>query len=337
MTMFFTNYTEGKSNELTFQLAKQFASASGDRILAQLVENEDVAALVAYPIDYTDGCDPIRIYATRQCLGLFSKRDDISIGIDVEQVALDKFLEAESECKSTNIRITKPGWQLESTNCFSSAVLFAAEEKISQILGELPNISDLRLVFGPGASTTCKRNTTARWKLSTKPACSSNMLSIVEDVLDEMPHYTALHADGETETGHLVTVEVVNGRLMFVPKNAKTKRSIMVEPLLNSFLQKGYGQWLKSRLLRAGINLYDQTHNQRRAWEGSRNNSLATVDLSSASDTISIELVRRLLPSDWFWALDRARTSRVDLPDGSTLKLENSPVWGTLSPSNLRA
>lgn len=328
--MFFESLSKEESDELTSQIAKKFADYAGEigsNVVKDVIAN-DIPALLSSSIHYPDGRNALDVYCLRQSLALYTKRDDLNVGIDTTAVALAKFLDSEVSCKSTNERFLEPNWRLRKENCFSSAVIQVAERKIASILGPLPGICDLNLSFGPGASTTCRTNTTARWKLSTKPACSADMLGIVEDVLDEAPHWTALHADSETENGHRITVEVVPGRLMFVPKNAKTKRSIIVEPILNSFLQKGYGRYIKQRLLGVGVNLFDQSLNQARAMAGSITNSLATVDLSSASDTISTELVRELLPPDWFYALNRARTSRIEMPGREVVKLEKFSSMG---------
>jgi len=41
--------------------------------------------------------------------------------------------------------------------------------------------------------------------------------------------------------------------------------------------------------------------------------ALATIDWSSASDSVSYELVRWLLPHDWFWALDICRSPNIQV------------------------
>jgi len=55
---------------------------------------------------------------------------------------------------------------------------------------------------------------------------------------------------------------------------------------------------------------------------------LATIDLSSASDTISKELVWLLLPESWAQALDIARTGDVTLPDGNSIELAKFSSMG---------
>jgi len=102
---------------------------------------------------------------------------------------------------------------------------------------------------------------------------------------------------------------VRGNEIVFVPKNAKTHRIIAKEPHVNSYLQKGFGRYIRDRLRKvANVDLKDQTLNQRLAKEGSITGRLATIDLSGASDTISYELVRLLLPEKWFSLLSLIRS-----------------------------
>jgi len=91
----------------------------------------------------------------------------------------------------------------------------------------------------------------------------------------------------------------------------KVERPIAVEPLWNGFVQKGVDIYMRDKLARVGIDLTDQTLNQRLAREGSVDDSdegFVTIDLSSASDSIAIEVVRNLIPHDWFYLLDSIRS-----------------------------
>lgn len=117
-------------------------------------------------------------------------------------------------------------------------------------------------------------------------------------------------------------IRVVEGNVLFtVPKNSEIDRCACKEPDLNMYLQRGYGSVIRRNLKRVGINLNDQSRNQRLAREGSRYNSLATLDLSSASDSISYELVNCLLPEIWFTNLDCVR-SHVTVIDGEVHRNE---------------
>jgi hypothetical protein len=120
-------------------------------------------------------------------------------------------------------------------------------------------------------------------------------------------------------------VKFVNHNLIsFVPKTAKTHRSIAVEPFLNGFVQKGIDQHLRDCLRRIGIDLSDQAHNQSLARLGSvqKSNPYCTIDLSAASDSLSTEAVRLLLPPEWFEFLNDVRASQFMLPDGTVHQYE---------------
>jgi hypothetical protein len=109
--------------------------------------------------------------------------------------------------------------------------------------------------------------------------------------------------------------KVSHNKISFVPKSFKTLRSIATEPLLNGYLQKGIDIIMRRRLKAiAGIDLGDRSFNQEMARLGSLggSNPYCTIDLSSASDSMSIELVRDLLPYDWFDLLDRTRSHRYE-------------------------
>ena len=111
-----------------------------------------------------------------------------------------------------------------------------------------------------------------------------------------------------------------NNKISFVPKTAKTHRAIAVEPLLNGYIQKGIDLLMRKHLKRIGIDLSDQSLNQHLARIGSdddSDNSFVTIDLSSASDSISIGLAKFVLPPDWFILLNHVRSPRYSYLDKS--------------------
>lgn len=106
----------------------------------------------------------------------------------------------------------------------------------------------------------------------------------------------------------------VRGNVMFtVPKSSDIDRCACKEPDLNMFLQKGFGNQIRSLLKRVGVDLNDQRHNQELARLGSIDGSLATLDLSSASDSVTYELVRACLPPNWFYYLDLVRSKVMEV------------------------
>ncbi|UJQ85776.1 MAG: putative replicase protein [Leviviridae sp.] len=110
--------------------------------------------------------------------------------------------------------------------------------------------------------------------------------------------------------------EVVGNSVFTVPKNSEIDRAAAKEPDMNMYLQKGIGSFIRRRLRSRGIDLNDQTRNAELARIGSIDGSLATIDLSSASDSISERLVMELLPFDLYMYLDMIRSKVAKTPDG---------------------
>lgn len=288
--------------------------------------------LIQAPVVYHSNQSVIDLIGIRQYLGLYSKCSYLPIDVDRRQAAYDKFLESEDRCRKIN-RLFRVYPRTDQYDPYVESILFLTQRKIANILGECPSLSDLQCSFGPGSSANVKKNTSLRWKLSSRPTCSMNMLSIISDALAEVPLYTSFWADLESSDSWSVPVDVFNGELMFVPKNALTDRTIIVEPSLNTYFQKGVGNYLKDRLMAVGVDLSDQSEskgsNRQLARLGSLNDENMTIDLSSASDSISKGVVQNLLPIEWYDLLSSLRTSEVYSKDfDSSFELEKFSSMG---------
>jgi hypothetical protein len=282
--------------------------------LFSYVEEGNYLAVISEEIPYSEVSLNDAIYS-RQIQGFFQKLEILNLGFDKGMVAAKRFAQSELMCRETNRTLAYHRRKPNFRESFVDVVLHYAQRKIGDILGAVPSQDELQHQFGPGANTSVKSSlANPRAKLSARLECSSNMMPTVSEFLYETPMWAELHAFSDCESHWIVPVTLVPGKLIFVPKNAKTLRSIVVEPVLNSFFQKGFGTYLKSRLLRSGVDLCDQTRNQDLARRGSVDGSLCTVDLSMASDCLSIELVAELLPAPWFDCLDQLRTGYVKLP-----------------------
>lgn len=117
-------------------------------------------------------------------------------------------------------------------------------------------------------------------------------------------------------TGEVVTV-VNYSRLGTVRKNARTDRTICTEPNLNMIFQRALGEGI-NHVLRVHYG-YDEAlqpdRNREHARTGSIYGDLCTIDLSSASDTISLALCRAILPSWILAAITDCRTPNTRLDD----------------------
>lgn len=109
-------------------------------------------------------------------------------------------------------------------------------------------------------------------------------------------------------------LEVVDyNKLSFAEKTALTFRSIAVEPLWSGYVQKGIDVDMRRSLKFHGIDLSDQSLNQRMARQGSLDDSadgFVTVDLRNASNSNAIRPVQYLYPEQWFSLFMRTRSPK---------------------------
>jgi len=112
-------------------------------------------------------------------------------------------------------------------------------------------------------------------------------------------------------------------RLSFVPKTNKIARVICVEPTLNMFFQMGVRERLEVRLKeKYGICLSRQPSlNRALARLGSLGGGFVTIDLESASDSMSVAMLEDVLPRAVFNSLMKYRSPITTLPDGVELEL----------------
>jgi hypothetical protein len=123
---------------------------------------------------------------------------------------------------------------------------------------------------------------------------------------------------------------VTSSKLSFVPKNDEISRTICVEPSLNTFFQLGLADVLEERLkYQFGIDLSDQQFKNRDlARLGSITNGISTIDLSSASDSISMKMLSWLLPASFYKMLVWLRTPSVDVDGVGTVPLNMISTMG---------
>lgn len=101
-------------------------------------------------------------------------------------------------------------------------------------------------------------------------------------------------------------------QVTFVAKNRDTLRSICTEPNLNMFVQLGIGGILEDRLSSLfGIGLSTQPErNAELARLGSIAGAISTIDLESASDSLSLGMLEEVLPQ---WVFDTLCTYRCPM------------------------
>lgn len=115
---------------------------------------------------------------------------------------------------------------------------------------------------------------------------------------------------------------VLGSTLSTVRKKFDIDRTICTEPPLEMFFQLGIGGFLESSVLkRLGINLSTQPDKNRElARIGSLDGSIATIDLRSASNSITRQLVE-MAPKAFVNWLYRSRSPKTRLPNGEWIDL----------------
>jgi len=112
-----------------------------------------------------------------------------------------------------------------------------------------------------------------------------------------------------------------SARQKFVPKDITKSRTISMEPNLFMYFQQEVMRWMVNSmdhgLISRFVNLRNQSGSQQAALHGSTYFSTDTIDLASASDSVSVELVRSVFPPDYLFYMMATRSSLVELYDSS--------------------
>lgn len=256
---------------------------------------------------------------------LLSKYPELQSGIDTRAVAMETWREAEDACRVTNQTLVSRRWKSDPANSWGREVLRSAREFCQSVLGDFSwDSAYLHCDYGPGASIGVPSVRRAlRYKIGCKkPTATGTCESLYAAYLKHNERLARF-----VEQNDVVPEWVDGNRVTTVPKSAKTDRVIAIEPLMNMFFQKGIGGMMRQRLLRFGCNLNDQSVNRTLALEGSKSGLVATLDLSSASDTVSRQLVSELIPTDWLLAMDTVRSTHSVL-DGERYFLQKYSSMG---------
>jgi hypothetical protein len=286
-------------------------------------EHAQLLDLAIDPLRYNDAESFRKDYCATE---LLKKSDLLDTGINTTEVAVKVARDAESLCRSTNERFEKvlnetPSSGLDETML---CILHNARKKLLKIIGDSPPKDLLTHVgWSPGRTTVSYGPAlSALEKYRVKPDVTLAAHALGIQLLNSSPRWaqSAIDADGACSLIPVLGVlKIAEGNVgLVVPKNAKTGRFICYEPHLNIALQRPIGSWLRRRLKnRCNVDLDDQTINGEMAVRASREGNLATLDLSSASDTLSKKLVQFLLPEEWYHLMDRVRSRQTKWPGKS--------------------
>lgn len=287
----------------------------------------DITRVFSYDVSPDLYTDPEHFRRDLQIVNLL-KKSPIFSHSDCEQTAYKTYIASEDRCRKWNTSFYENNMQLPILG-FSPEVLTLANQArdiFQGILGSLSkrdlNYFEKSCNFGPGSTKSTGHDVSLGAKFH---------LSRIDGT---RPAINAFLFNSSLWSKSVETLEITaHSKLTFVPKDFKTHRAIEVQPHLNIFYQKGVGSLLRRKLKSAGLDL-DSCHeiNKSLALAGSLNGSFATIDLASASDSISYGLISWLLfgLEDWKWLLEFCRVPCVRYANGDSEKLHRLEKWSAM-------
>jgi len=275
--------------------------------------------------------DSVKHYVINQDLCFLKKYRSQSQDQDVlKRNALAKFADVYARVQIINSTFSWPrlGLGVEESDILGR-ILIAARQTISDVLGDL-ELTDWfsRCNVSGGVTLGLKfERTNIEDKFTYPLTTTASVLPIYDCFCAWDPqHLTAVEELNRYSDSPRFSV--VNGsRMTTVPKDDRAERLIAIEPTLNMFFQQGLMDLMYQKLKNFGLDLstLPQLH-QNLAYLGSITGKLATIDFSSASDSVAKTLVSFLFPPDWCNALLAVR-SRTSIIDGEEYEL---PMYATM-------
>jgi len=271
---------------------------------------ENLTSMVTLDLNSADCSVPFRKFAAGALPGALTKKLVTAVHRDASKRAYEKFVESNSLCSNYELRVAS-SWDEELVGIVKDILYKFFNPAGEQLITEPGIISGLRV--GPGAALLAEGG-------SMYEKVFNSTLSYTRPWV----RYAITRAFRSTPTGRsalagrrtLGYTMVDHSKMSFVRKENAIDRVICVEPSCNMMLQLGTARLLEERLKAFfGIDLSRQPDKNRElARQGSLNGTFATIDLSSASDSISLNLLRNILPKDVFDWLSVMRSPNVVIP-----------------------
>jgi hypothetical protein len=203
------------------------------------------------------------------------------------------------------------------------------DEEIYRIDDPVRNIS-LQPRHGPG-STAERILGNQKWYPRTWTSRLEAIFPARDFLIPNERFYQELDSIDMVEPGAELPVRVIS-----VPKTLKSPRVIAIEPTCMQYAQQAISRRLVELLegdsiLKDLIGFTDQVPNRQLALDGSSTGRLATLDLSSASDLVSNQLVL-LITRHHPWlsqAVQASRSRKADVPGHGVIRLAKFASMGS--------
>lgn len=204
-------------------------------------------------------------------------------------------------------------------------ILSVARDVLQDVIGEFPGFKDEAFPrFGPGAVRNCNNSVLEKYKHlvaygAYTPSKAFNLSDVVRDgnqVHPDLEMKTRKHPTKGKRMSNLFRPHLGGWglvpqvtRFSSVPKKVDTDRGIALEDPINMSNQLYVKDLLEERIANHrwgyAMPIKEQDRNRELARKGALYNTLATIDYSSASDTVTKDLVQMLFPDSWWRAFMR--------------------------------
>jgi len=231
-----------------------------------------------------------------------------------EQRVIDAFLRNEEELLHVDL----------------SSVDLSVEKRLMEEILEGFTPKDIIPRHGPGAVATGEK-LEQKWRFQrlfsqihqSYPYYDYFIVGGSHELLDRLEWYKSLKRE-----------DVGVAKVVLVPKDSRGPRLISCEPLEYQWIQQGLNHKLvrhleSHRLTRGQINFQDQSVNRDLALESSKHHFYCTLDLKDASDRVSLDLVRELIPEPLIRYFEAVRSHATLLPDGRIVTLRKYAPMGS--------
>ncbi len=263
------------------------------------------------------------ILSVRQFTLMFGKFQDVCSPARVE-AAYDGFIKCEQEVRSSDAKLSQ-----EDLSDFVrvSSVLF------TELFTEMDRkvyFEELVPKHGPG-KTAEYLSANGKYTQNEWTTRLESVFPFGENIFPNFGWYQSFDGVNLLEPRDERPVRVVA-----VPKTQKTPRLIAIEPACMQYMQQALfleisGMIDRDELLSSILGTQSQEPNRLLAKEGSREGTLATLDLSEASDRVSNQHVRAMLQR---WphlheAVDACRSRKADVPGYGEIRLAKFASMGS--------
>lgn len=259
---------------------------------------EDLAAEDSYKVYTLDEFPPDATTRQAACLSLrksFLKKFKRRQTQEADNAALAKFLKINSDCEVWELQF-RDSWDEVLYGELRRAVWDFFHDHGEPLLDSLDEFSHYGRT-GPGASIGARGGDFYTKMFASPLTCTSlGLYCSYRNYIRNYPEWSNAELIRQENYGSARVVE--GNRLSFVPKDDKISRTICTEPSLNMYFQLGAGHVIERRLSsRYGISMSTQPFKNRElARRGSLGLGFVTCDLSSASDSLSLKMLKGVLP-----------------------------------------